>query len=146
MNWSSRIAYSELLPYSVAIVLAYLTGMVLAYVLARAFVFTRGSRAVASSALRFALVNVLAIVQTWGVSLALAGYVLPALGVTRYAQELAHAVGIAVPAFTSYLGHRRFTFREGEGSAAQGGESESAAAASRAASGDSAPSSESPAC
>lgn len=112
MNWTSRIAYDAFLPYSAAIILAYLTGMALAFLLARRFVFTSGTRTLTGSAPRFALVNLVAIVQTWVVSIVLSEHLLPALGVVRYARELGHAVGIAVPAFTSYLGHRRFSFRE----------------------------------
>jgi putative flippase GtrA len=33
------------------------------------------------------------------------------MGVTAYAPELAHAVGVVVPVFTSYLGHKHFSFR-----------------------------------
>jgi len=38
-------------------------------------------------------------------------YLLPIAGVTQWAPEIAHAVGVAVPVFTSYLGHKKFSFR-----------------------------------
>ena len=34
------------------------------------------------------------------------------LGIDRFAAELAHAVGVMVPVFTSYLGHKHWSFRE----------------------------------
>ena len=111
VNFGSRIAYSLWVGYSSAIVLAYLTGMVTAFVLARAFVFRRSAQALHRSALYFTLVNVAAVAQTWLVSMALAYYALPALGITRHTLEIAHAAGVAVPVFTSYLGHRRWSFR-----------------------------------
>jgi putative flippase GtrA len=40
----------------------------------------------------------------------LAYYLLPWLGVTRHVFEIAHAVGVVVPVFASYLGHRRWSF------------------------------------
>jgi DNA-binding transcriptional MocR family regulator len=52
-----------------------------------------------------------AVAQTLAISLALAWWLLPALGVERHVEAIAHAVGVAVPVVTSYLGHRRFTFR-----------------------------------
>ena len=52
----------------------------------------------------------MAIVQTWGTSMGLAQYLLPFLGVTLYIPELAHAAGVAVPVFTSYIGHKRWSF------------------------------------
>jgi len=112
INLGSRIAYNQAVSYSTAIVLAYLTGMVAAYVLARRFVFTDSNRSTAASAPRFVIVNLFAIVQTWAVSIVLAEHVLPGLGIVRFAHALAHAVGVVVPAFTSFLGHRRWTFRD----------------------------------
>jgi putative flippase GtrA len=111
VNFGSRIVYNLWMGYSAAIVLAYLTGMVTAFVLARLFVFGSGSQSLARSALMFTLVNVLAVLQTWGISVALAWHVLPALGVNRFVPEIAHAVGVVVPVFTSYIGHRKWSFR-----------------------------------
>jgi len=33
------------------------------------------------------------------------------LGLKVYVPEVAHAIGIAVPVFTSYIGHKRWSFR-----------------------------------
>jgi putative flippase GtrA len=38
-------------------------------------------------------------------------YGLPILGVTAFVPEIAHAVGVAVPVFTSYVGHKRWSFK-----------------------------------
>lgn len=112
VNWGSRIVYNMWMPYSYAIVLAYLTGMACAFVLAKTFVFTTSSQTTGRSALLFALVNVAAVAQTWAVSMLLAFHVFPALGMTWYAREIAHAIGVAVPVFTSYVGHKRLTFKK----------------------------------
>ena len=114
VNFGSRIIYNQWVSFSVAIVLAYLTGMLTAFVLARWLVFKRSEQSVARSALMFCAVNVVAIVQTWLISMGLALYVLPDSGVTLFAAEIAHAVGVVVPVFTSYLGHKHFSFRERE--------------------------------
>ncbi|WP_284614434.1 GtrA family protein [Aquabacterium humicola] len=111
VNFGSRIAYSQWLPFSGAVVLAYLTGMVTAFVLARLFVFGPGAQPVHHAAGKFALVNLLAVAQTWAVSVGLADYGLPALGVTRFVHEIAHGVGVIVPVFTSFLGHKHWSFR-----------------------------------
>lgn len=111
VNFGSRFVFNLWASYSVAVVLAYLAGMVTAFVLARLFVFGGGSQSVRRSALLFAAVNLVAIAQTWAISMALAYWVLPALGVQRFVLEIAHFVGIVVPAFTSYLGHKRWSFR-----------------------------------
>jgi len=111
VNFGSRILFSHWLSYSAAIALAYLVGMTTAFILARLLVFKTGQQALHQSALFFVLVNAVAALQTWAVSLGLALYALPALGVTRYAAEFAHAVGVVVPVFTSYLGHKHLSFR-----------------------------------
>ena len=111
VNFVSRIVYSHSMGYSAAVVLAYLTGMVTAFVLARLFVFTKSEQPVHRSIAIFALVNVAAVLQTWAIAVVLADYLLPRIGVTRFAPEIAHAVGIVVPVFSSYVGHKRWSFR-----------------------------------
>ena len=50
--------------------------------------------------------------QTWAVSLFLAYKALPAMGIQKNVDAIAHLLGIAVPVFTSYIGHKRFSFKE----------------------------------
>jgi putative flippase GtrA len=111
VNFFSRIGYNQFFEYSAAIVCAYVTGMITAFVLARIFVFKSGQQAVGKSIGFFVLINFVAITQTWLVSQLLALYVLPSIGVKRYVLEIAHAVGVIVPVFSSYLGHKRFSFK-----------------------------------
>lgn len=111
VNFGSRIAYSLWLNFSAAVILAYLTGMITAFVLARLFVFKDGRQTLMRSAGFFVLVNLSAILQTWAVSMGLAYYVLPMLGVHAFVPEIAHAVGVIVPVFSSYIGHKYWSFR-----------------------------------
>lgn len=111
VNFGSRILYNQWMGFSAAIVLAYITGMVTAFVLARLFVFRDSQHALHHSALYFVLVNGVAVLQTWAISLLLADWLLPALGVHQYVHELAHAAGVVVPVFTSYLGHKHLSFK-----------------------------------
>ena len=115
-NVVSRWLLSHAMVYEIAVVLAYLVGMVTAQLLSRAFVFARSGRTVADEALRFALVNAVALVQVWAVSVGLARLVFPAIGFGWHAEDIAHLIGVAIPAVTSYFGHRHFSFshrREG---------------------------------
>jgi putative flippase GtrA len=114
VNFGTRIVYNQWVSFSEAIVLAYLTGMVTAFVLARWLVFKQSEQSFTRSALLFSAVNAIAVLQTWLISMGLALYVLPYWGVIRFAEEIAHAVGVVVPVFTSYLGHKHFSFRERE--------------------------------
>jgi len=110
VNILSRIALNWVVPYEVAIVGAYLIGMTTAYLLSKAFVFDPSGRGVSGEYLRFALVNVIAAAQVWVVSVGLARLIFPAIGFTWHSETVAHVIGVMVPIFTSYLGHKHFTF------------------------------------
>jgi putative flippase GtrA len=112
VNFGSRIVYNQWVSFSVAIVLAYLTGMVTAFLLARRLVFKQSEQSFARSAMMFSAVNVIAVLQTWLITMGMALYVLPYFGVTLFDAEIAHAVGVMVPVFSSYLGHKHFSFSE----------------------------------
>ena len=111
VNWTSRILFSLWLNYSLAIVLAFITGLVTAFLLFREYVFDPGIGSVAKSFSIFAIINLIALLMTWGVSITLAFHVLPAIGWTFFPLEAAHGVGIAAPVIVSYFGHKHITFR-----------------------------------
>ncbi len=111
VNFVSRIFYNQYCSFSASVIFAYLTGMVTAFILAKMFVFKSSTQTIKHSAIIFALVNVLAAAQTWVISMGLNFYILPALGFEKHVPEIASAVGIAFPVFTSYLGHKRWSFR-----------------------------------
>lgn len=110
-NYGSRFGFSLWFSYPVAIVLAYMVGMAVAFALMRQYVFDGRGKALAPQIVRFVGVNVLAVLQTLVVSLLLARWLLPMFGVTSHVEAIAHAVGVAVPVLTSYVGHRLATFR-----------------------------------
>ena len=110
-NFGSRLMFSIVLPYAVAITLAYCVGMAIAFALNRMFVFSGSANSLRKQMVFFVLVNLFGLAQTLIVSLVLAHWLLPWLGVTAYVEEIAHAVGIAVPTVSSYLGHKYFSFR-----------------------------------
>jgi putative flippase GtrA len=111
INFVSRIAYNRVMPFSMAVIVAYATGMVAAFILAKLFVFRDSAQPVHRAVGYFILVNIVGAAQTWAVSMALLHWVLPWLGVTSYTREIAHGVGVMMPAFSSYLGHKHFSFR-----------------------------------
>ena len=112
VNWGSRIVYNIWMPYSAAIVVAYITGMITAFVLAKLFVFTKNTQSTAKSVFFFTLVNLVAVLQTWGVSVGLAYYVFPSMGLNWHARDIAHLIGVIVPVFTSFIGHKKWSFKQ----------------------------------
>lgn len=109
-NFSSRVIYNFWLDFSVAVILAYITGMIVAFALAKIFVFRASKQTIHRSVASFILVNLIAMFQTWIVSVALAYYVLPTLNIRLFAREIAHVIGMSIPVFTSYIGHKYWSF------------------------------------
>jgi putative flippase GtrA len=110
-NIGSRYALTSVMSFEVAVVVAYLIGMAIAYVLARIFVFEPTGRSIASEFWRFTVVNLLALVLVWGISVGLADLIFPAIHFTWHSMDIAHVLGVLAPAVTSFLGHRYFSFR-----------------------------------
>ena len=110
-NFFSRMLFSLWLTYTVAIIAAYIVGMITAFFLNRMFVFCHATNSMKHQAIWFIAVNLAAVTQTVLISLLLARYVLPALGLHQHVETIAHAFGVAVPVITSYVGHSRLSFR-----------------------------------
>ncbi len=110
VNIGSRIWFSTMMSYGWAVLAAYLCGMTTAWVLARLLVFERSGAHWTREYGRFALVNVVAAAQVWLISVGLAERLFPAVGFTFHPQDVAHVIGVIVPVFTSYLGHKHFSF------------------------------------
>ncbi|MCT8272961.1 GtrA family protein [Xanthomonas translucens] len=111
-NFGSRILLGQVMPYTWSIVVAYLIGMLTAFVLNRMFVFEAASTGLRHQAIWFTLINIAAVLQTLACSLAFARWMFPAMGMRFHPETLAHAIGVAVPVFTSYFGHKALTFKE----------------------------------
>jgi len=111
VNFFSRMLYQLVMSFASAVVVAYLTGMVTAFILAKKFVFQHAASDTRTSFFYFALVNLLAVLQTWGISLLMAYHVLPWCGIDAFRYEIAHAIGLVIPVLTSFIGHKYLSFR-----------------------------------
>jgi putative flippase GtrA len=105
-----RWALSRAMRYELAVALAYVLGMTVAFVLSAILVFDRSQRSARTQYVRFALVNAVAFPQVWLVSVGLARFVFPASGFHWHQDTVAHLIGLATPIWSSYLGHKHFTF------------------------------------
>lgn len=110
-NILSRVVLSEWMQYVPAIVCAYVVGLATAYTLNRSFVFGKGDRSFFGEVGMFTFVNVVAIAQILVISIVLAYYALPHLGITSHVETIAHVIGVLVPVFTSFIGHKYWAFR-----------------------------------
>lgn len=110
VNFISRIMLNKLTSYSVAIIIAYLIGMITAFVLSKVFVFKPQRKETSRQIFYFTVVNIFAVIQTLLVSLFLVNMLLPAINYNYRNEEVAHFIGICIPIFSSYLGHKHMTF------------------------------------
>lgn len=109
-NLIARYLLNFVMPFELAVVLAYMAGMVVAFVLFGKLLFT-GSRGTFTRRIsRFVQVNILGAALAWLVSVFIARLALPAINWTVHPLEVAHFIGVAAPAICSYLLHKRYTF------------------------------------
>lgn len=110
VNFVARIVIDIWTSFEVAIVLAYLVGMAVAFLLYRTYVFQASDGSLRRQSGRFVLVSLGAFVQVFLISVGLERFLLPAIGFTWHADAIAHGVALASLVVTSYLGHKRYSF------------------------------------
>jgi putative flippase GtrA len=110
-NFGSRFVLSMFFSYGVAVFFAYLVGMMVAFLLMRGHVFNASQGPLAQQLTKFVSVNLLAVFQTLAISLLMARWLLPSIGIQDHVEALGHLVGVLVPVITSYFGHKFLTFR-----------------------------------
>ena len=119
-NVASRALLSRILGYGAAVAIAYAIGVLVAFILAKLFVFSSNTRRWHAELSRFAVVNCISFAQVWLVSVGLERSVLPRIGWTWYPKLCAHLAGVASPVITSYFLHKHFTFDSADTPSAAG--------------------------
>lgn len=110
-NIGSRIIFSRWLPYIPAITLAFCVGLTTGFLLNRSLVFVKSGKHWSNEALWFTTINLFGLGQTILISWLLAEFLLPRIGVQKFSEAIAHSIGVLVPVFTSFVGHKFITFR-----------------------------------
>lgn len=110
VNFCSRIVINHFTTYITAVVIAYCCGMVTAFVLNKIFVFRGSKHNTGRQFTGFVIVNLFAVAQTVLFSMLFHSYIFPKIGFAFYPDEAAHFIGISIPIFTSFLGHKHFSF------------------------------------
>jgi putative flippase GtrA len=110
-HWLSRFAFNMVVGYGWAIVLAYLVGILVAFVLNKIYVFPFSGRSLNFEVFFFFLVNIAAFPFVWIIAYALGEWVLAERMPREPALALAHGVAITLPVFVNFALHKFITFR-----------------------------------
>ncbi|MDR2457770.1 MAG: GtrA family protein [Clostridiales Family XIII bacterium] len=112
VNLVSRWVLYHFLNYAVSVTIAYLLGMLTAFITFKYFVFNSGkSGKTRNEIIWFIVVNIMALAQTLVISVFLAEYLFPRINFEFYPYDIAHIIGVAVPIISSYLLHKELTFK-----------------------------------
>jgi putative flippase GtrA len=111
ISFCFRVLVNRWVSFSIAIILAYLVGMITAFILAKLFIFKKSQQPLHRTIIIYSVINLLGLLQTLFITLGLAYYILPAMGINSHAREIAHFIGLVSPVYISYLGHKKFSFR-----------------------------------
>lgn len=109
-NLIVRYFLNFIMPFETAVVLAYIAGMIVAFMLFGKVIFDGSEQALSRRIIRFTQVNILGAGLAWIVSIAMARFVLPAIDWDWHPLEIAHFIGVTAPALTSYFLHKHYTF------------------------------------
>lgn len=117
VNIVTRWLLQHIMSFEAAIAGAFLAGLTTAFLLARIFVFNAPPGAPQGAPhwqfMRFTVVNLVALVQVFVVSVGLARYVFPWFGLPWLGDTAAHVIGVLSPVASSYILHKHFSFRSG---------------------------------
>ena len=84
--------------------------MVISFLLQRKYVFKTTTKSYKKSFAAFSLVNLVALLQVWVISLLIKFWLVNFISSVSLVEFIAHCFGVGVPAFTSYFGHKYITF------------------------------------
>ena len=111
-NIICRILLTIFLNFEISVFISYLIGMVTAFLLQRKYVFKSTKKSYKKSLAAFSLVNLFALVQVWIVSLLIKFWLVNFIASVPLVELIAHCLGVGIPTFTSYFGHKYISFGE----------------------------------
>ncbi|WP_042705916.1 GtrA family protein [Methanomicrobium mobile] len=111
VNITSRIIFNAILPsYVISILLAFVAGLLTGFILDKYLIFKKSKTSTEWQICAFIAINIIGVLQTVVFSLLFYEIIFPAINWTFYPDTIAHMIGVGIPVFTSYLGHKYISF------------------------------------
>ena len=92
-----------------AVILSYILGMIVAFILFKVIVFKQDVDII-KSLIKFIIVNIIGILLTYYISICVYSY-LKSYDIL-FVKEFSHFLGLSITAFTSFIGHKYFSFKK----------------------------------
>jgi putative flippase GtrA len=108
-HWLARFLLSILLPFPLAVALAYFVGIAVAFILNRRYVFPSSSKPVHKQAREFVIINLFFFPVVLGASIFIREGLIQN-GVIVYVDGIAHGLAITIPVFMTFLVYKFITF------------------------------------
>ena len=110
-NIVSRVIFSYFFSYEISIILSFIVGLFFGYLLMRNYVFSFRKNLFFTQIIRFFLINIIALLQTFLITIFFK-YLLDFFLENIDIKELiAHTLGVSFPSLTSYFANKHFTFK-----------------------------------
>jgi putative flippase GtrA len=111
LHWLSRVVLSNWVSFSWAVFLAYIIGMIIAFLLNSFFVFPGSTKSRSKQARDFVIINICFLPVVWFAALLLnQGF--QSLGMVQYTEEIAHGIAVGLPMFATFLIYKFFAFKD----------------------------------
>lgn len=110
VNIAARYFIDFVTSYEVAVALAFPIALTVAFILNRRYVFNSADHRTGRQFVKFAVINLSALVQVWAISVGLVRFVFPLAGFTWHPELIGHGIGVASPVLTSYLFYKYWIF------------------------------------
>lgn len=113
VNWLARFPLSVVLPFHLAVLVAYVIGMSVGFTLYRRYVFPGSTRPLVEQSAIFLGVNLLGAVVVLGLTWAFLAMMPHHDWPLVIKEGLAHGLAIGVGAAVNFVGHKTLTFTQG---------------------------------
>jgi len=97
--------------YSWALFFAYFVGVTIAFVLNSIYVFPGSDKPVHKQARDFIIINLAFLPVVWSAALGLNRFLIQ-IGMSRYTEEMAHAIALGLPLLATFPLYKFLAFRE----------------------------------
>ena len=110
VNIITRALLTLFINFSASVLIAYFIGMIVAFLLTKKFVFLSNNLDTKKSFLSFSLVNFIAVIQTYFISIYLRDLLINNFFEATLSDLISHSIGVFFPVLTSFFGHKYISF------------------------------------